>query len=109
MTTTPSHQDDAARYGRQQSPASNPRRQRRLDAFRSVHNLRARNRLDVDAALAELREITDGHGDLLAERAEVITGFRGETRETAGGHTGAALCIAAGAGLAKLTRWIDVG
>jgi hypothetical protein len=68
--------------------------------------------LDVDAALAELREIADGRGDLLAERAGVILGFRDE--DEGGGRwpssaLEAALCIAAGADMTQLTRWIAVG
>jgi hypothetical protein len=38
----------------------------------------SRKPLDVDAAVAELREIADGRGDLLAERAGVILGFHDE-------------------------------
>jgi hypothetical protein len=34
--------------------------------------------LDVEAAVAELRELASGRGDLLAERAGVILGFRDE-------------------------------
>jgi hypothetical protein len=37
--------------------------------------------LDVEAAVAELREIADGHGDLLAERAGVIFGFHVRARK----------------------------
>jgi hypothetical protein len=35
----------------------------------------SRKPLDVDAALAELREIANGRGDLLAERAGITLGF----------------------------------
>jgi hypothetical protein len=38
----------------------------------------SRQPLDVDAALAELREIAHGRGDLLAERAGVILAFHDE-------------------------------
>jgi hypothetical protein len=38
----------------------------------------SRHPLDVDAAVAELRAIANGRGDLLAERAGIIFGFRDE-------------------------------
>jgi hypothetical protein len=38
----------------------------------------SRKPLDVDAAVAELREVAAGRGDLLAERAGVIFGFHDE-------------------------------
>jgi hypothetical protein len=68
--------------------------------------------LDVDAALAELREIADGRGDLLAERAGVIFGFHEEDERDGRWPRRAleaALCIAAGADLTQLTRWIHEG
>jgi hypothetical protein len=71
----------------------------------------SRKPLDVDAAVAELREIADGHGDLLAERAGVIFGFHNE-HESDGRWPRkalqAALCIAAGADLTRLMQWIAV-
>jgi hypothetical protein len=48
----------------------------------------SRDPLDVDAAVAELREIANGRGDLLAERAGVISVSTTRTRETAGGRAG---------------------
>jgi hypothetical protein len=36
---------------------------------------------DVDAAIAELREIADGRGDLFAEGTGVIFGFHGRARK----------------------------
>ena len=68
--------------------------------------------LDVEAAVAELRELAGGRGDLLAERAGVILGFRDEDERDGRWPSGAleaALCIAAGADLTQLTRWIAVG
>jgi hypothetical protein len=68
--------------------------------------------LDVDAAVAELREIADGRGDLLAERAGVILGFHDEDARDGRWPRRAleaALCIAAGADLTRLTEWIAVG
>jgi hypothetical protein len=68
--------------------------------------------LDVDAALAELREVADGRGDLHAERAGVIFGFREEDERDGRWPRRAlqaALCIAAGADLTRLMEWIAVG
>ena len=68
--------------------------------------------LDVDAAVAELREIADGRGDLLAERAGVILGFHDQDARDGRWPRRAleaALCIAAGADLTRLTEWIAVG
>lgn len=71
-----------------------------------------RKLLDVEAAVAELREIADGRGDLLAERAGVIFGFHDE-HESDGRWPRkaleAGLCIAAGADLTRLMEWIAVG
>jgi hypothetical protein len=71
-----------------------------------------REPLDVDAALAELREIANCRGDLLAERAGVILGFHeedGRDGRWPSSALEAALLIAAGAGLTRLTQWIAVG
>jgi hypothetical protein len=72
----------------------------------------SREPLDVDAAVAELRNIAAGLGDLLAERAGVIFGFHDE-HESDGRWPRkaleAALCIAAGADLTRLTEWIADG
>jgi hypothetical protein len=68
--------------------------------------------LDVDAALAELREIANGRSDLLAERAGVIMGFHDENARDGRWPRRAleaALCIAAGADLTRLMEWIAVG
>jgi hypothetical protein len=67
--------------------------------------------LDVEAAVTELREIANGRADLLAERAGITLGFyardnRDEWRRRA---LEAALLIAAGADLTRLTEWIVVG
>jgi hypothetical protein len=66
----------------------------------------------VAAAVAELREIAGDGGDLLAERAGVILAFHDE--DAGDGRwprraLEAALCIAAGADLTRLTEWIAVG
>jgi hypothetical protein len=67
--------------------------------------------LDVEAAVTELREIADGRGDLLAERAGITLGFyaRENRDEWQSKALQAALCIAAGADLTRLTEWIAVG
>jgi hypothetical protein len=68
--------------------------------------------LDVDAAVAELRETANGRGDLLAERAGVILGFHDEDARDGRWPRRAleaALCIAAGADLTRLTEWIEEG
>jgi hypothetical protein len=71
-----------------------------------------REPLDVDAALAELREVAGDRADLLAERAGIIFGFRDEDERDGRWPSRAlqaALCIAAGADLTRLTEWIAVG
>jgi hypothetical protein len=67
--------------------------------------------LDVDAAVAELREIAGGRGDLLAERAGLTLGFyaRENRDKWACKAVVAALLIAAGADLTKLSGWIVEG
>ena len=71
----------------------------------------SRKPLDVDAAVAELREIANGRGDLLAERAGLTLGFyaRDNRDEWARKAVVAALLIAAGADLTRLTEWIEEG
>jgi hypothetical protein len=71
--------------------------------------------LDVDAAVEELREIAGGRADLLGEVAGRTLGFG----PGVGGQVGAdmwpnkaleaALLIAAGADLTRLTYWVEVG
>jgi hypothetical protein len=72
----------------------------------------SRKPLDVEAAVTELREIANGRGDLLAERAGVILGFHDEDARDGRWPRPAleaALCIAAGADLTRLMEWIAVG
>jgi hypothetical protein len=71
----------------------------------------SRKPLDVEAAVAELREIADGRGDLLAERAGLTLGFyaRENRDEWERKAVVAALLIAAGADLTKLSGWIVEG
>jgi hypothetical protein len=69
----------------------------------------SRKPLDVDAAVAELREIANGRGDLLAERAGLTLGFyaRENRDEWSRKALQAALLIAAGADLTRLPEWIE--
>jgi hypothetical protein len=71
----------------------------------------SRKPLDVEAAVAELREIANGRGDLLAERAGITLGFyaRENRDEWPRKALAAALLIAAGADLTRLTEWVAVG
>jgi hypothetical protein len=72
----------------------------------------SREPLDVDAAVAELREIAQGRGDLVAEQAGIILGTA--ERDARDGiwpqrALQAALILAAGADLTRLTEWIAEG
>jgi hypothetical protein len=71
----------------------------------------SRKPLDVEAAVTELREIANGRGDLLAERAGITLGIyaRENRDEWQRKALEAALLIAAGADLTRLTEWIRVG
>jgi hypothetical protein len=71
----------------------------------------SRKPLDVEAAVTEPRDIADGRGDLLAERAGITLGFyaRENRDEWQRKALEAALLIAAGADLTRLTEWIAVG
>jgi hypothetical protein len=68
----------------------------------------SRTPLDVEAAVTELREIADGRADLLAERAGITLGFyaRENRDEWQRKALQAALCIAAGADLTRLTECV---
>jgi hypothetical protein len=70
----------------------------------------SRKPLDVEAAVTELREIANGRG-LLAERAGITLGFyaRDNRDEWQRKALQAALLIAAGADLTRLTEWIAEG
>jgi hypothetical protein len=71
----------------------------------------SRKPLDVEAAVAELQEIANGRGDLLVERAGITLGFYARENRDQWQRKAleAALCIAAGADLTRLTEWIAVG
>jgi hypothetical protein len=69
----------------------------------------SRKPLDAEAAVTELREIADGRGDLLAERAGITLGFYARENRDEWQHKAlqAALLIAAGADLTRLTDRVD--
>jgi hypothetical protein len=95
-----------------------PRRKPNPDGIISANIAGAASRhagrepLDVDATVAELREVAGDRSDLLAERAGIIFGFRDEDERDGRWPSRAlqaALCIAAGADLTRLLEWIAVG
>ena len=60
-------------------------------------------------AVRELRDIASGRGDLLAEVTGLLIGYYRRTAEEARARAAAYLCIAAGAGLELIPKWIEVG
>jgi hypothetical protein len=64
---------------------------------------------ETAAAVAELREIAGDRGDLLAEVAGLLMGFYRRTVEDLKAQAAAGYCIAAGADLDLIPRWIEVG
>jgi hypothetical protein len=64
---------------------------------------------EIAAAVAELHEIADGRGDLLAEAAGLLIGFYAGTTEAAKAGTAARYCRAAGADPALIPRWTAEG
>jgi hypothetical protein len=64
---------------------------------------------ETAAAVRELREIASGRGDLLAEVAGLLIGYYRRTAEEPRARAAAYYCIAAGAGLELIPRWIEVG
>ena len=61
------------------------------------------------AAVPELREIAGARGDLLAEVAGLLIGYYRRTAEELKARAAAYCCIAAGADVALIPRWIEVG
>lgn len=61
------------------------------------------------AAVRELREIAGGRGDLLAEVAGLLIGYYRRTAEERKARAAAYYCMAAGAGLDLIPRWIETG
>jgi hypothetical protein len=70
---------------------------------------RTPNGAETAAAVCELREITDGRRDLLAEVAGLLIGYYRRTGEELKARAAAYYCMAAGADLDLIPRWIEVG
>jgi hypothetical protein len=70
---------------------------------------RAPTRAETAAAVRELREITGGRADLLAEVAGLLIGYYRRTGEEPKARAAAYYCMAAGAELDLIPRWIEVG
>ena len=64
---------------------------------------------ETAAAVPDLREIAGGRADLLAEVAGLLIGYYRRTAEEPRARAAAYYCIAAGAGLELIPRWIEVG
>ena len=64
---------------------------------------------ETAAAVRELREMAGGRGDLLAEVAGLLIGYYRRTTEELKARAAAYYCIAAGAGLDLIPRWIETG
>ncbi len=64
---------------------------------------------EAAAAVRELREIAGARGDLLAEVAGLLIGYYRRTGEERRARAAAYYCIAAGAGVELIPRWIEVG
>ena len=70
---------------------------------------RAPTRAETAAAVGELREIASGRADLLAEVAGLLIGYYRRTAEELRARAAAYYCMAAGAELELIPRWIEVG
>jgi hypothetical protein len=64
---------------------------------------------ETAAAVRELREIAGARGDLLAEVAGLLIGYYRRSAEELKARAAAYYCIAAGAGVELIPRWIEVG
>jgi hypothetical protein len=63
----------------------------------------------IDEAVAELRALADGRGDLLAEEAGVMVGAWSARVDTGDRLLAAGLLVLAGADHGLMGRWVDVG
>jgi hypothetical protein len=63
----------------------------------------------IDQAVAELRELAGGRGDLLAETAGVMVGAWSVRVDTGDHLLGAGLLVLAGADHDQIARWVEVG
>jgi len=70
---------------------------------------RAPTDAETAAAVEELAEIAGGRGDLLAEAAGLLMGYYRHTAEEARAGAAAYYCVAGGADLDLIPRWIEVG
>jgi hypothetical protein len=61
------------------------------------------------AAVRELREIAGARSDLLAEVAGLLIGYYRRTADERRARAAAYYCMAAGAGVELIPRWIEVG
>ncbi len=64
---------------------------------------------ETAAAVRELREIAGSRADLLAEVAGLLIGYYRRTAEELKARAAAYYCMAAGADLKLIPRWIEVG
>jgi hypothetical protein len=64
---------------------------------------------ETAAAVRELREIVGRRGDLLAEVAGLLIGYYRRTAEEPKARSAVYYCIAAGASLELIPRWVQVG
>src|SRR5260370_35006915 len=64
---------------------------------------------ETAAAVGERRELAGGGGDLRAEVAGLLIGYYRRTAEEPRARAAAYYCMAAGAELELIPRWIDVG
>jgi hypothetical protein len=70
---------------------------------------RAPTGAETAAAVRELREVIGGRGDLLAEVAGLLIGYYRRTGEEPKARAAAYYCMAAGADLDLIPRWVEVG
>jgi hypothetical protein len=70
---------------------------------------RERTDAETAAAVTELTEIAGSRGDLLAEAAGLLVGFYRHTAEQTRAEAAAHHCIASGADLDLIPRWIELG
>jgi hypothetical protein len=63
----------------------------------------------IDEAVAELRALAGGRGDLLAETAGVMAGAWTARVDTGDHLVAAGLLMLAGADHARIARWVEVG
>jgi hypothetical protein len=63
----------------------------------------------IDEAVAELRALAGGRGDLLAEEAGVMAGAWSSRVDTGDHLLAAGLLVMAGADHDQIARWVEVG